>query len=67
MTEQTAPKKPRAPKAEGPKAHVLTVEGKTFLVMLDAIRVANGADLTAALYGDKLPRGIVVDAKDGQP
>ena len=49
MSEQ-APKKPRT-KVEGPRAHVVTVDGKDWLLTLENCRVATAADLNRALDG----------------
>jgi hypothetical protein len=47
--------KTRAPKATGPRAHIVTIEGKDWLLTLDNVRVATAADLNKALDGG-LPR-----------
>ena len=60
MTEsqKAAPKTRKKP--EGPRSHVLTdTDGKSFLVRLADVRVANNDDLDAALDG-KLERGQIV-------
>ena len=58
MTEQTAAPKKRTPKADGPRFHVVTVDGKTWLIKLDAVRVASQKDMNDGFDG-KIPRGAI--------
>lgn len=63
MTEQTAQaavKKTRT-KVEGSRGHVVTVDGKEWLLKLEGVRVASAADLNKVVDGE-MARAKLVDA-----